>query len=68
MKIKTKSLPYEKVMALPRGKHHMPLRPNLLLQTVIRIASIPDLFFTKFRYTTQGMDKAVEILLGIVRL
>ena len=32
MKIKTKRLPYEKVMALPRAKHRNPLKPLFLLQ------------------------------------
>ena len=57
MKIKTRTLPYEKVMALPRAKHHKPLRPNFLLRTVVRIAAIPDLLATRFRYTTEGMEK-----------
>lgn len=57
MKIKIKKLPYEKVCALPRPKHRKPLRPNLLLQTVIRVLSILDLFPTKFTYRTHGMEK-----------
>lgn len=57
MKIKTRTLPYEKVMALPRAKHHKPLRPNFLLRTVVRIAAIPDLWATRFRYTTEGMEQ-----------
>ena len=32
MKIKTKRLPYEKVMALPRAKHRDPLKHLFLLQ------------------------------------
>ena len=57
MKIRTRQLPYEKVMALPKGKHRKPCRPNFLLHTVIRVASIFDLFATKFSYTTEGMEK-----------
>ena len=57
MKIKTSAKTYEQVMAMPRAKHHKPLRPNFLLQTVVRIAAIPDLFATRFRYTTEGMEK-----------
>ena len=57
MKIKTRKLPYEKVMALPKGKHRLPLRPNFLLSSVVRILSIFDLVPTHFRYTTEGMDK-----------
>ena len=57
MKIKTKHLPYEKVQALPRPKHRNPLRPNRLLQLVIRVLSIFDLIPTKFTYRKHGMEK-----------
>ncbi len=57
MKIKTKHLSYGKVMALPRPKHRMPLRPMGLLQAVIRILSIFDLRPTKFTYQNHGMEK-----------
>ena len=57
MKIKTRSLPYENVSALPRAKHRKPLRPNFLLRTVVRIAALPDLWATRFRFTTEGMEK-----------
>ena len=57
MKIKTKRLSYEQVMALPRPAHKNPLRPNILLHTVIRGLAILDLFPTKFTYTTHGMEK-----------
>ena len=57
MKIKTKRLPYEKVMALPRAKHRDPLKPLFLLQLVVRVLAIFDLFPTKFTYKTHGMEK-----------
>ena len=57
MKIKTRKKSYEQVMALPRGKHRKPLHPNFLLQTVVRVAAILDLVPTRFRYTTEGMEK-----------
>ena len=57
MKIKTKHLPYEQVMALKRPKHRTPLRPMFLLQLVIRILSVFDLAPTKFTYDTYGMEK-----------
>ena len=57
MKIRTRKKSYDAVMALPKGKHRRPLRPNFLLQSVIRIASIPDLHSTHFRYQTHGMEK-----------
>ncbi len=57
MKIKMKNLSYKEVMALPRPKHRLPLRPNLLLQMIIRGLAILDLFPTKFTYTTEGMER-----------
>ena len=57
MKIKTKHLPYEKVMSLPSRKHRAPLKPLFLLQLVVRILAIFDLFPTKFTYETHGMEK-----------
>ena len=57
MKIKTKHLPYEQVIALKRPKHRKPLRPLFLLQLVIRVLSIFDLAPTKFTYATHGMER-----------
>lgn len=57
MKIKTKQLPYEKVLTKKSPKHKKPLRPNFLLQTVIRVLSEMELRPAKFTYTTEGMDK-----------
>ncbi len=57
MKIKTKHLSYEEVMALPRPKHRDPLRPMVLLQLVIRVLAIFDLLPTKFTYETHGMER-----------
>ena len=56
MKIKTRTRDYDAVMALPRARHRMPLRPNMLLQTVVRVLSIFDLTPVKFTYTTEGME------------
>ena len=57
MKIKTKKMDYDAVMALPRPKHRNPLKPNLLLQILIRVLSLPTIWSTKFQYTKHGMDK-----------
>ena len=57
MKIKTKALPYEKVMELPRPKHRKPLRPMWILQLVIRVLAIFDLLPTKFTYTWEDKHK-----------
>jgi len=55
MKISTRKLPYEEVLKLPRLKHKNPLKPSRLLATVVRIASAPTLWKTKFSYTTERM-------------
>jgi len=57
MKIATKSLPYEKVVARKRPKHRKPLRPMFLLQLVVRILAIFDLLPTRFTYRAHGMEK-----------
>lgn len=60
MKIRTKRKTYEEVMRLPRAAHYKPLRPNFLLQTVIRIASVPELWATGFTYELHGMEKVKD--------
>lgn len=57
MKIKTTNADYEDVLALPEENRQKPKKPNPLLTTVIRLASIPDLVATKFTHTEIGMDK-----------
>ena len=57
MKIKQKKCDLDKVLAQPRPKHRNPLRPNRLLQLVIRVLAIFDLLPTGFTYTTEGMEK-----------
>ena len=44
MKIAVKQLPYREVLKRKRPKHKKPLRPNFLLQTVIRVLAIFDLY------------------------
>ena len=57
MKIKTKALSYDEVMALPRPEHKPPQKPNPLLRLGFRLASAPDLKATRFSYTTEDMEK-----------
>ena len=57
MKIKTKHLPYEQVMARPRPKHRNPRKPIWLLQILIRLLVFTDLWPVRFSYTTENMDK-----------
>ncbi|MBQ2767785.1 MAG: hypothetical protein IJF49_06885 [Clostridia bacterium] len=56
MKIKTLRRTYAEVMAMPRPTHRKPMRPSLLLSSLIRVISIPELMHTQFRYTTERMD------------
>ena len=56
MKIKTKTLPYERVLALPRPKAQKPLRPHIFFRTLIRLLAIPDLLATRFTFRTERMD------------
>lgn len=56
MKIKTRELSYEEVLALPRLQHKKPRKPSRFLATVVRIVSAPTLKKTKFSYTTERME------------
>ncbi len=57
MKIATKRRTYAQAAAMKRPPHRKPLRPMLLLQCVIRLLAILDLFPTRFTYRTHGMEK-----------
>lgn len=57
MKIKVKKMPLEEVLKLPKAKKRKPTKPNILFRALIRILAIPDLFATKFKYTTYRMDE-----------
>ena len=56
MKIKTRNLSYEEVLALPRLKHKKPLKPSRFLATVARVISEPTLRKIKFSYTEERME------------
>ena len=58
MKIKTKELSYQEVLALPRPEHKAPGKPSRLLHTVMRLASIPDLKDVRFCYQKDDMERA----------
>lgn len=57
MKIKTTKADYESVLAMPEEARKKPKKPNLFFRTVIRLASIPDLIATGFKYNKIGMEK-----------
>ncbi len=56
MKIATKVMAYDDVMALPRPVHKDPRMPSRLLATVVRVACLPTFWKTKFSYTTERME------------
>ncbi len=56
MKIKVKKAQYAAVEALPRPEHKKPMRPNFLLRFAINVASIPELWLTKFTYEKVRME------------
>lgn len=58
MKIKSTQMSYEDVMKLARPEHKKPCKPSLLLGTVVRLASIPDLMQVGFTYEKENMEKA----------
>ena len=57
MKVKTKRMSYDEVMALPRPKHKKPKRPNILFKTLLKLVSLPDLIATNFKCRRIGMKK-----------
>ncbi len=56
VKIKVKKKEYSTVAAMPRPEHKKPIRPNFLLRFAIRVASLPDLWATRFSYEQVRME------------
>ena len=57
MKIRTKRLSYEEVIALPAPAHRPPRRPNPLLRALVRSVSAPELKKVRFSYTKKRMEE-----------
>lgn len=57
MKIKLVEKSYNEVMALPPEAHKLPKKPNIFWRTIMKLAGLPDLIFTRFRCEKVGMDK-----------
>jgi len=57
MKIKVKNASYPAVCAMPPAKKRKTRNPNILLTTVVRIASLPELWATRFSYRKIGMER-----------
>ena len=60
MKIKTKALPYEQVMALPPAQHKPPQKPIRALGALIRLLGAKDLKETGFSWTEERMEELGE--------
>ena len=58
MKIRTKKLPYEQVITLPRPRHRNPMRPHFLFRALIRALSVPTLMKTRFTVRRERMEAA----------
>lgn len=58
MKIKQIEKPYKEVAKIKAPKHKKPKKPSILFRTIIRLASIPDLIFTRFKFTKERMELA----------
>ena len=56
MKIDSRQMSYEEMLAQPRLQHKNPRKPSRFLATVVRIISTPTLLKTKFSYTTERME------------
>ena len=56
MKTTVKKMDYDKVMALPRPQHKLPVKPNLFWRGLIRVLSTFGLMGTKFRYETERFE------------
>ena len=56
MKIKTKPLAYEQVMALPRPAHQPPRKPGLLFRSLMRALSAGDLKAAHFQYRAEDPE------------
>ena len=56
MKIKTKVMPYEEVLKLPRLQRKKPLKPQMWLATIVWIVCGFTLRNIKFSYTTERME------------
>ena len=57
MKIKTKALSYEQVMALPRPEHKPPQKPSRALGALIRVLGAKDLKETDFTWHEERMEE-----------
>ena len=60
MKIKTKTMDYEKVLSLPVKPHTKPQKTNMFFRTLMKAVSAPDLIATHFKVNKIGMEKLAK--------
>ncbi len=57
MKIKVIKKDYDEVMQIPRQRHIRPRKPGILLRTLLKLVSYPDLKKTNFKCKKVGMER-----------
>lgn len=57
MKIKVNEKSYDEVISKKGEKHKWPSKPNMFFRTLMRVASVPDLAKTHFKYERVGMER-----------
>lgn len=57
MKTKIIDKSYAEVMAIPQRKHKKPIKPHIFFRTLMTVASLPDIWATKFKCNRIGMER-----------
>ncbi len=60
MKIRTKKMSYDKVVALPKPVHKKPLKPHIFFRTVIKVLSDLELVAVGFKVNRIGMERLAK--------
>lgn len=67
MKIKTRNISHDELLASYKPLRKRPSHPNFIFRTLVRLLSIGELRKTKFSYTRENMKKLPKwaCLIGI---
>jgi len=57
MKIRTKKVPFSYIEKIKTPKHRRPQKPWWILGALIRLISLPDLWATGFKFTSEGIKE-----------
>ena len=60
MKIKTIQKSYEEVSCLPKAPHIRPKKPSRVLNSLVKLLSVPDLRAVDFSYTVKDMKNSED--------